>query len=308
MFENSNPMKKVKFKITTIFFLCLYLLACTKFEVINIDNIPGPYVVSSYLYPGMQTVKVYVHKAYSLNAQIQTGLIIPVENAEVHIANVQNGKLKLLYNPNDSTYTIEGNALPIIAGQHYTLTVAIPDYPLIESAVVVPFPYENFGIYKTDSTIGDFYREYYFKAFINDSAGIQNNYQLFGTAEIKTDCQTDTAVETTTELRMIFDYSPLISDQNRDGQTYHQNANVNVFDRIFPYPCNSTPLSINLKLIHLERFTYTYLKALEDFSNSLGDPFAQYVMVPTNLRNAQGIFGAYASREKTFLWSELKNK
>ncbi|PKP46416.1 MAG: hypothetical protein CVT92_17460, partial [Bacteroidetes bacterium HGW-Bacteroidetes-1] len=102
MFANSNPMKKVSFSIATICFLCLYLFACTKFEEeIVIADIPGPYVVSSFLYPGMQTVKVYVHKAYSLNAQIQTGLIIPVENAEVHIANSQSGKLKLMYNPND---------------------------------------------------------------------------------------------------------------------------------------------------------------------------------------------------------------
>lgn len=307
MFANFNPMKKASFNIATICFLCLYLFACTKFEEeIDIADIPGPYVVSSFLYPGMQTVKVYVHKAYSLNSQIQTGLIIPVENAEVHIANSQSGKLKLMYNPNDSTYAIEGNALPITAGQHYTLTVAIADHPLIESAVVVPFPYENFGIIKTDSNISEYYRDYNFKAFINDSAGIQNNYQLFGTAEIETVCQTDSAVEQTIHLKKIFDYSPLIFDQNRDGQTFHQNAYVSVFDQLFPYQCNSTPLSINLKLIHLEGSTYTYLKALEDFDISLGDPFAQYVIVPTNLTNAQGIFGAYAVVEKTISWIDLK--
>jgi hypothetical protein len=307
MFANFNPMKKVSFYIASICFICLYLFSCTKFEEdIYVDNIPAPYVVSSFLYPGMQTVKVYVHKAYSLNAQIQTGLIIPVENAEVHIANSQSGKFKLIYNLNDSTYAIDGNALLITAGQHYTLTVAIADHPLIESAVVVPFPYENFGIFKTDSNVSEHVGDYYFKAFINDTAGLQNSYQLFGSAEIETVCQTDTAVETTTELRLIFDYSPLISDQNRDGQTYHQNANVSVFDRIFPYPCNSTPLSIKLKLIHLEGSTYTYLKALEDFDISLGDPFAQHVIVPTNLTNAQGIFGAYAAVEKTISWIDLK--
>jgi len=111
MFANFNSMKKVSFNIATICFLCFYLLAaCTKFEEeIDIADIPGPYVVSSYLYPGMDTVKVYVHQAYSLNAQIQTGLIIPVENAEVYIANAQNGKLRLMYNPNDSTYAILTN-------------------------------------------------------------------------------------------------------------------------------------------------------------------------------------------------------
>ncbi|KAF0132017.1 MAG: hypothetical protein FD155_541 [Bacteroidetes bacterium] len=307
MFANFNSMKKVSFNIATICFLCFYLLvACTKFEEeIDIADIPGPYVVSSYLYPGMDTVKVYVHQAYSLNAQIQTGLIIPVENAEVLIANAQSGKLRLMYNPNDSTYAIDGNALRITAGQQYTLSVAIADHPLIESAVVVPFPNENFGIIKTDSNTSQYVKDYYFKAFINDSAGIQNNYQLFGTAEIETVCQTDTAVEITTEMSMIFDYSPLISDQTRDGQTFHQNADLSVFDRFYPYQCHSTALSINLKLIHLEGFTYTYLKALEDFDIALGDPFAQYVIVPSNLTNAQGVFGAYAVVEKEILWSEL---
>jgi hypothetical protein len=36
------------------------------------------------------------------------------------------------------------------------------------------------------------------------------------------------------------------------------------------------------------------------------DPFAQYVIVPTNLTNAQGVFGAYAVVEKIFSWGELK--
>ncbi|PKP48793.1 MAG: hypothetical protein CVT92_15820, partial [Bacteroidetes bacterium HGW-Bacteroidetes-1] len=204
------------------------------------------------------------------------------------------------------TYAIDGNTLRITVGQHYTLTVAIADHPLIESAVIVPFPFENFGIIKTDSNISEYYRDYYFKAFINDTAAIQNNYQLFGTAEIETVCRTDSAVEQTIHIKKIFDYSPLISDQNRDGQTFHQNAYVSVFDQLFPYQCNSTPLSINLKLIHLEGSTYNYLKALEDFDISLGDPFAQYVIVPTNLTNAQGIFGAYAIVEKTISWIDLQ--
>jgi hypothetical protein len=300
-------MKKVSFNIATICLICFYLFSCTKFEEeISVDDLPGPVVVNSFLFPGMQSVKVYVHRAYSLNAQIPAGLMLPILDAVVHISNVQSGEVRLMYNENDSTYTIDGEHLPILAGQHYTLTVRIPDHPLIESSVVVPFPYENFGIIKTDSNVSEHVGDYYFKAFINDTAGLQNSYQLFGSAEIETVCQTDTAVETTTEMRLIFDYSPLISDQNRDGQTYHQNANVSVFDRIFPNPCNSTPLSIKLKLIHLEGFTYTYLKALEDFDISLGDPFAQYVIVPTNLTNAQGVFGAYAVVERTFSWGELK--
>ena len=47
-------------------------------------------------------------------------------------------------------------------------------------------------------------------------------------------------------------------------------------------------------------------KKVEDFDISLGDPFAQYVIVPTNLTNAQGVFGAYAVVERTFSWGELK--
>ena len=307
MFANSNPMKKASFNIAMICFLCFYLSSCTKFEEeINVDDLPGPVVVNSFLYPSMQSVKVYVHRAYSLNDQIPRGLIIPVIDAVVHISNSQSGEVRLMYNENDSTYTIDTNHLPIIAGELYSLSIAIPDHPLIESAVIVPFPFENFGIIKTDSSIGEYFREYFFNTFINDSAGIQNNYQLFGKVAIEEVCITDSTTEQNIINNTIFDYSSLISDQNRDGQTFHKNAYCSVYDQVYPFHCKYTPLSINLKLIHLEGFTYNYLKALEDFDISLGDPFAQYVIVPTNLTNAQGIFGAYAAVEKTFSWGELK--
>lgn len=306
MFANSNQMKKASFNIAMICLLCLYMFSCTKFEEeIDVADIPGPIVVNAYLYPGMRSVKVFVHKAYSLNDQIQSGLIIPVIDAFVQISSAQSGQVRLMYNENDSTYTIDSDALPITAGQLYTLSIDIPDHPLIESTVIVPFPFENFGIIETNSSISEYFQEYNFQAFINDSLGIQNNYQLFGTAEIEEVCITDSTTEQNISYKKIFDYSSLLTDINRDGQTINQNAYLSLFDMVYPFQCKYTPLSINLKLIHLEGFTYTYLKALEDFDISLGDPFAQYVIVPTNLTNAQGIFGAYAVVEKKIQWAEL---
>lgn len=309
MFANFSisKIKTLLFKKTLVLIIATHVMSCTKVsEEIDLPELPAPIVVSAYLYPGMPNINVYVHRAYSLNNATETVTANPVKNAMVSITNELYGEVKLNYNETEGLYEVSSEILPIITGQTYALSINIAEHPAIESEVRVPYPHEDFGIELSNSNIGDFAKEYFLQTFINDSANQQNRYQLFGTVEIIEVCETDSTAEQQVIHENIFDYSPLISDQNRDGQTILQSAYIYVSDKLYPYYCSLTPTSIQLKLMHLENFTYDYLKALEDFEIAIGDPFAQYVVVPTNLTNAQGIFGAYTITEKLIPWSDLE--
>lgn len=302
-----SETKTLLFKKTLVFIIATHLMSCTKIsEEIDLPELPAPVVVSEYLHPGMHSINVYVHRAYSLNNAIETVTANPVKDAVVSITNELYGEVNLNYNETKGLYEVYSEILPIIAGQTYALSISIAEHPTIESEVRVPYPHADFGIELSSSNIGDFAKEYFLQTFINDSINQQNRYQLFGTAEIIEVCETDSTLELQLIHENIFDYSSLISDQNRDGQTIHQSAYIYVSDKHYPYYCSLTPNSIQLKLMHLESFTYDYLKALEDFEIAIGDPFAQYVVVPTNLTNAQGVFGAFTITEKLIPWSDLE--
>ncbi len=303
----SGLFKHIKTKQSFILIAATALvLSCAEtIEDIGLPELPPPVVVSAYLYPGMKTIQVYVHKAHSLNVAVIAENMLPVEGAMVSLMNDNFGNVGLSYSDDFQCYELNGAQFPIESGQNYELTVQIAGHPLIEASVLVPFPHEAFGIEITGST-ETYLKEYFLRAFINDPQGQKNHYQLFGKAEILEICNTDHGVEAEVHESRIFDYSPLFADENRDGQTIHQSGYFYMSDKTYPYICTANPQSVYLKLVHFESFTYQYLLALEDFYNAHDNPFAEHVIVPSNLTNAEGVFGAYAVHEKTILWDELE--
>lgn len=284
----------------------MFLSCAETIEDIGLPVTTPPFVVSAYLYPGVQIIQVYVHKAHSLNTAVIAGNMLPVEGALVSLMNDYLGNASLSYSNEFQCYELNGAQFPIESGQIYELAVQIPGHTLIEASVQVPFPHEDFGIELTSSHTETYFKEYFLRAFINDPQGRQNNYQLFGTADILETCNTENGVEVELRNSRIFDFSPLFSDENRDGQTIHQSGYVYMSDKIYPNICADIPQNIHLKLVHFENFTYQYLLAIRDFGSANDNPFAEHVIVPTNLTNAQGIFGAYAVVEKTISWIDMK--
>lgn len=287
--------------------ISVFMFSCTETtEDIGLPAMPQPVVVSAYIFPGIQSINVYVHNAHSLSTSVVAEEMMPVVNAMVNISNSHVGSVSLAYSAGSESYKVSSARLPIVAGQIYALSIQIPGRPLIEASVKVPFPHEDFGIELTNSQIDAYSRTYYLKAYINDTQGQQNSYQLFGTANLGESCNTEQGTVNKQINAKIFDFSPLLSDENRDGQTIHQSGYLSMRDKRYPHFCTYTPLNIHLKLIHFEYFTYQYLIALQDFDNAQGNPFAEHVIVPSNMTNAVGIFGAYAAHEKTISWDELE--
>lgn len=282
------------------------MFSCTKMvEEIDLPVLPPPVVVHAYLFPGMDTVSVLVHYAQSIGSNAVPENIIPVKDAEVKISEKSTGSVSLAYSPETGQYSVSATELPILAGKEYFLYIKHHSVELIEASVVVPHPNPDFGIVLVDSVISSSLIEYRLNAFISDIPGEQNFYQLFGRIEGIVICTLpDGSYEDPFEMS-IFDFSPLLSDENRDGLKLYQQGYF--YARRGSYPvCEPFPQRLTLRLYSIDSHTFRYLESVEAFSNFEGNPFMEPVMIYSNLKNAVGVFGAFSWYEKEFSWPLLQ--
>jgi hypothetical protein len=301
-------MKTTKFKMFVFPILATlhFFTACTDIDEIDIPATPAPIVIHTYLYPGMDPVAVIVHRAHHIGAGTMPGDIIPLEDAIVKIREEHANTVELVYSSSKQMYVASSAELSIISGRTYFLSVQHASSALIEASVMVPYPHDDFHLLVTDSTTYSSYKEFHLNAYINDVPGTSNFYQLFGTAKGVTICLSDPGYEEEPFESSIFDFSPLLSDENRDGQPIFQIGYFYEGRSTFPQQCEPYPQHIKLRLYSLDEHAFRYLKSIEEFDEAAGNPFIEPVIIYTNLKNAEGVFGAFAWHEKELSWSALQ--
>ncbi|HAK00301.1 MAG TPA: hypothetical protein DCM62_09765 [Bacteroidales bacterium] len=297
-----------KFRINRILFLSViifssFLYACTSFvEEIDLPFKEPPIVVHSYLYPGMEEIQVSVLYAANVGGGRNADEQQPVRNAMVRIWSRIHSPLVLPFDDATGLFSASSTHLPVVSGVEYFLKIELPGRLPIEGRVMVPFGNKRFyANLVLSETRGDMHN-LRFDAHIEDKLGEKNFYKFFAFVEGERVCVDGASITTTPFSDLIFNFTSLESDENRDGQIiFFPGRQLYYSTRQSPGNCPHRVDHLRMRLFFLEEQTYRYLESVYAFDAAIGNPFVVPQSPVTNLTNAVGVFGAYALVEKIIL-------
>jgi hypothetical protein len=304
--------------------ILLGLTACGNLvQDVTIDNIPTArirMVVQGYLCPQDTAIAIFVDNPTSVlglytNADNDFRPVrFPIDSAFVDLSDgtrtVRLGQRNTTqagrYSPS-LYYGISTRAFPVVAGRTYTLTVSRRGYPSVSARCTVPAGVTPTRI-QVDST-----REQNgqgagvrFAARLSwpDPANAPNFYKIDVTAQYDipsriTTGQTvrDTVFRQTYTLPPRDNVSELYTDTNRNGQTLVSATYEPFFTGQGAGGVKRAELLF--RLLHLDEPMCRFLKGVEQQRAQGDNPFAEPVLIPSNIEGGLGCFGGYNRAEQT---------
>ncbi|MGV3502945.1 MAG: DUF4249 domain-containing protein [Adhaeribacter sp.] len=276
----------------------LLLLAALGFQACETDitrdvkiSTTPDLVVTSFISPQDTALEVHVTKSRPVVGQVITPDAALVTNATVRIS--QGGQSVLLtYHPERRLYRAKASLLPVQAGQTYTLSVTTPDHYAVSGTCTVPL---TTGITVTDLAHsvrkqswwdGNEYDEHVLTFKWQDVPGRENFYHPAAEREYQ-----DPNPNGQLRLRdaMHGEGKVYFSDQNKDGLVFTASRSYS----ILPGQPDPRPADLHLYLAVTDRAYYLYHQSLDQHEDTNGNPFAEPVLIYSNVTGGLGVFAAY---------------
>jgi len=284
-------------KLTAVFrlavWLCLFaaLPACEKdiSSSVTIDTEPQ-LVVSAFISPQDSVLQVKVSQSRPVIGIYPTGEEAEITNATVKLS--QGGRtITFTYSatPGRWIYEADPTSLPILPGQTYTLVVTTPDGHQVTAACTVPtvegvtISDLKLSARKATMSDGHEYDEHTFSYKWQDAPGVENFYQTLTEKESK-DPQTNNLVR-----YQLYNNDDLFTDERKDGQTFAASERY----QVFPGQPNPKPYNLHVCLAVTDRAYYLYHQSIKKQQETNGNPFAEPVLIYSNVTGGIGIFSAY---------------
>lgn len=242
-----------------------------------------------------------------------TTLTTEISNATVTLSSAGRS-VSLLYDLKGAFYQVDTRQFPIVSGQTYTLAVSTPDGRSVTATATVPPPVaiSEIRLDSTQATSNGNITKTFFVAFRwKDPAGTANFYRIAGTfAHAPLHPETsegDTLTVTTVNFRSTQNRRALYTDEGADGNTFNtpngiinQSITAKQADKGATAKLSAFTLSalfrvaeLRGELLNTDEMYYRYHQSIEQFRAANGNPFAEPVLVPTNIQNGLGCFAAY---------------
>jgi len=300
-------MAKRKYFIFLLFLVCILgclLPACTGlYEDVDLPFSEPPIVVHSYLYPGMQVIKISVVYAHNIGGGPIPTNRIPVKDAIVKLWSEIHEPILIPYDENKKLFSSTAENFTIVEGVEYFLLIEHAEHPPISARVRIPESHNDFFVEVAELESDTFSRVFGFTAWVQDKPQKKNFYQLFGFLEGVRICEIGQDLGEEPFSYSILDFSPLTVDENRDGlRIFFPSRELEFFKS---NKCHYRIDSLRYRLVFFEENTYLYLKSIEDFIDASESPFLFPQSPYTNIVNGLGIFGAYSMVEKISYPSEF---
>ncbi len=212
-------------------------------------------------------------------------------------------------------YRAKPEQLPVIVGKTYTLTISVPNGQTVTASCTVPGPVApddvlvdstvttNFGLTRT---------EYYARLRWLDPAGEVNFYRVAGQNEYiyKTQIRSTPNGPVRDSLirgqdSWVFNNGSTTTDLGRDGQELISSRGR--LAMVYNFRNGEQPSrpkgKLTAYLLNVDENYYHYYDEVERQSKVRNNPFAEPVLIQTNIRGGLGCFGAY---NESTLVTELK--
>jgi hypothetical protein len=269
----------------------------TEVDPSQLPSTDSKLVLSCYISPQDTVIAAKVTETKTV---ISTGgTRADITNATVKISDGTK-TVQLVYDNNLLYYRVLPSQMPIVVGKTYTMTVSTPDGRSVSAKSTVPSPISIKEI-KVDSGTSVTIRklnaqevkEYYFKLIWQDVAGSADYYRGFGFVQGIFKDRNNSSAQRTDGV----DFTST-DDKNSDGQllalsvTYQPARNAT----------QATIQKLTVGLFHSDIHYFNYHESLRKQRGN-SNPFAEPVLLYTNVEGGFGCFGAYNAT-----WKELKVK
>lgn len=211
------------------------------------------------------------------------------------------------YSGFSTIYKANASELPIVVNRTYTLTASVPDGRRVSSTCTIPGPVYVQQVL-IDTAVATEYgasrKSYYARLRWNDVPGEPNFYRVAGTNEYVRryvfQPSPNVPIRDTTVF-MAGSWSPnngsLLTDENRDGQEMIS-SRIRLAPNEYTYfegSWKSTPPAGKLEayLLNVDENYYLYHDAVEKQNRTRDNPFAEPVIIPSNIQNGLGCFAGY---------------
>ncbi len=284
-------------KTILLLLLIVGLTSCEDFFITEIDPpkqaVEKQLVVHSYLCPDFENVYVSVKYSKPIFGDNYNDLIAtPVENATVKITSQKtNQTVSIPFDKQNGSYIVNTKDFPLKEGETYLLSVSDVLGNKVNASCTIPEAIKtSIRNIKLTQTSEEGYKYFQASFDIDDVPGQKNYYKAFAVIKYLLKNYNDSYSEGEFSQEFLF------SDLNNDGKTIHAKAMSEYgmrFDKI---------KSIKVTLYSIDENYYNYQKTINMQENLGENPFAEPVVIVSNINNGLGVFGAYTVKieEKVF--------
>jgi hypothetical protein len=272
----------------------------------------GNETLDDALYTLYPTFQPFVSHSQSI---LSTNEIKGINDASIIITD-EAGRVMETFRPADTTtsYLGEGYYSPVSrftpeAGKRYTLKASAPGFEEVTSTLTIPYPVN--GIQGTFVKKSDIYagidgrvtltfpdngsenNYYMISALLVDSQGKVSERDYFTEDEDNTGLETNINDIHFSEFRYqdFYGFKPF-DDKSFNGNSITISRNVSL---TFNSVSSTRPKALRLVVSSITEDSYKFLKSLQLYMDTNGNPFAEPVRVKGNIENGYGYFGGYAN-------------
>ena len=261
--------------------------ACEKTIHIDIpDNDPKP-VAQAFLSPDDEYINVFLTWSVPLYHEFDWSFK-DITDADVFI--IKNGnKYKLDYiNPQfqeeNGYYEIEASKIVINPGDEINLEINTKNGIKVTGKTIIPVkPDFNLTLQKTDSMVNEGYYTYDFK-FTAKNKAEYNYYRLNAIAYYSYTNNQTTYVD-----------SSIIYTASDNPELYKIPQGNSIYIKYESYRYID---SLKISVLHTDEAYYEYHKSIWNFEGD--NPFAEPVIIYSNIENGLGVFSSYNRSSETF--------
>lgn len=316
-------------RLSSLFALLLLVtMACqnlvTEIDPGKLPRIDRKLVVNGYLSPQDTVLAVSVSSSQTVLGDFLTDSVNTVRDAIVRLSS-EGKTLTLLYDSQNRVYVGDARKLPVQVGKTYTVQVDAPGFETVTSSCTVPKNVPVSELKVDSSRRSEFGVEltwgYNVRALWQDPAGETNFYRIVGYGEcLNWPLRFPEASIDTTKPKVLMRGSigfgrqeQFITDQNQDGQLLMSSRGElpSYFDYSFydstsqsGYSGNhsfSRPLTLLVSVLQVDENYYNYHRARQQQRQSQNNPFAEPILMPSNIQGGLGCFGAYNRSTKVVI-------
>ncbi|GAB3262093.1 hypothetical protein GCM10027347_27550 [Larkinella harenae] len=291
--------------------ICLLATACQdmrqEIEPESLTRVDKKLVLLGFISPQDTIVAVRVGMTRPIADANYTSNYGVVKNASVTLST-GGQSVQLTYNGKNDYYQIDAKKFVIRAGETYQLSVKTPEGLQASSVCTVPQSARLQKVRLDSAEDASHQKQYFVRYFWQDSPKTANYYQtngLFVYAKSCPTCKTDANPKLTSENQPVLfealgQISTLLSDQSKDGSVlescrgYLSQSKVNqVVAEKATFFSLYEKASVRATLLNVDEAYYKYHQALELQKKSESNPFAEPVLMPSNINGGLGCFAGY---------------
>ncbi|MFD1144886.1 DUF4249 domain-containing protein [Larkinella insperata] len=286
----------------------------------RLPKVDGKIVVQCYLSPQDTLLLATVGRSRTVLGASPTNPVV-IGNVKV-ILSEGSRSIELRFDQKMLAYTAPARAFPIEAGKTYQLRVELGNESVSASCTVPePVPVSSVHLDSTQERSwsgGPLRWVYTSRMSWPDPANQANYYRVAGevssmqwiTLPLYRPGQTtsDTIRRYVPMQSVVYfdNRTQYVSDLNQEGQsitspkgTIPDYLNYSYLDSVTKAnyggnaPISQRPVTINLMLLHVDKNYYDYHRTLQQQGDVDENPFAEPVLISTNIQGGLGCFGAY---------------